>query len=226
MSPEETLESVADRLDAVYRFPVDGTEDPIGTLVGTILSQNTNDVNRDRAHASLLERFGGYGAVASACEEDVAAAIRTAGLHRQKARTILEALGRVIRERGRLDLGFLGELPTEEGLLWLTASRGVGKKTAGIVLLFCFDKPYFPVDTHIRRVCARLGLIDSRGDPHDRLNAWVRPDARRLRRLHLGLIRLGREICHPRRPKCEVCPLAGICETALCGLRKEAAGGE
>jgi endonuclease-3 len=94
---------------------------------------------------------------------------------------------------------------------WLTASRGVGKKTAGIVLLFSYDKPYFPVDTHIRRISTRLNLIDPRDDPHDRLNAVVPKDAERLRSWHLLLIRLGREICHPRFPECDRCPLAARC---------------
>jgi endonuclease-3 len=99
-------------------------------------------------------------------------------------------------------------------MAWLLSFPGVGKKTAGIVMLFSFDKPYFPVDTHIKRVTQRLGLVRSKDDPHIRMNEIIPHDAALMRRLHLQLIRLGRELCHPRKPDCVDCPLRERCPVA------------
>ena len=99
-------------------------------------------------------------------------------------------------------------------MAWLLASPGVGKKTAGIVMLFSFGRPYFPVDTHIRRVLTRVGLVEPSGDPHDQANAVLPPDAPLMAALHLQIIRLGREICHPRRPECSRCPIRDECAWA------------
>ncbi len=185
--------------------------DSLEELISTILSQNTNDTNRDRAYASLLSHFGDLDKVRQAPAGEIAEAIQVGGLHRQKSSRIKLVLERIDRERGSLDISFLADLPLGEAMAWLLASPGVGKKTAGIVMLFSFDKPYFPVDTHIRRVTTRLGLVGERDDPHQQMNALLPPDPALMRRLHLQLIRLGRETCHPRRPECPTCPLSDHC---------------
>jgi len=211
MSKRETALWIASELKRRFG-DVDGRpHDPVETLVQTILSQNTNDGNRDRAYSSLIDRFGTLEAVAQADEEEVADAIRIGGLQHGKARSIKEGLRRIIEERGELDLAFLSALDTEEALNWLLTLPGVGNKTAGIVLLFSFDKPYFPVDTHIRRVLSRIGLIEKGEDPHRAMNAVLPKDPGLIRRLHLHLIRLGRTVCRPRRPDCPACPLAPGC---------------
>jgi endonuclease III len=203
---------VADRLIAHFGAPTIQSHDPVETLVLTILSQNTNDTNRDRAFASLMKRFGTLEQVQDAPQNDVATAIRIGGLHHQKAASIQRALMRIASVRGRLDLSFLADLSLDESLDWLLALPGVGPKTAGIVLLFSFSRPVFPADTHIRRVMSRLGLVSGRGDPHPRLNELLPSDPILMQRLHLLTIRLGREICHPRNPECSRCPLRGECE--------------
>lgn len=184
---------------------------PIENLVLTILSQNTNDPNRDRAYRSLMDRFGTMEAVRDAPVDEIAAAIEIGGLHRQKAARIRQVLERITAERGALDIGFLAELPLDEAMAWLLASPGVGHKTAGIVMLFSFGKPYFPVDTHIRRVFTRLGVLEPKEDPHRRMNDVLPSDPDVLAALHLNAIRLGRERCHPRGPRCEDCPLQARC---------------
>jgi len=186
-------------------------QDPVETLVLTILSQNTTDTNRDRAFCSLIETFGDLDKVAEASMDDIASAIRHGGLQQQKAKSIREALAFVVSERGRLDLSFLEELPVDAAMQWLLALQGVGPKTASIVLLFCFDRPTFPVDTHIRRVMRRMGLLNGHGDPHPRLNALLPADPVLMQQLHLLTIRLGREVCHPRNPCCQRCPLRPQC---------------
>lgn len=188
--------------------------DALTTLIKTILSQNTNDGNRDRAYRSLFGHFGSLAKVKDAKVEKIAEAIQVGGLHRQKALRIKKVLQRIEQEQGSLELSFLGELSLDGAMAWLLASPGVGKKTAGIVLLFSCNKPYFPVDTHIRRVLTRIGLIGPREDPHDRLNAILPKDPLFMATLHLHLIRLGRELCHPRRPACRTCPLGEGCKWA------------
>ena len=214
MDASEQALRLADRLTEHFGSPDIERRDPVEELVLTILSQNTNDTNRDRAFASLLEHFGSLNNVRTAAVDAIGRAIRVGGLHRQKSERIRRVLERIHRERGGLDLSFLGEMPLQAAMEWLLASPGVGKKTAGIVLLFSFGRPYFPVDTHVRRVLTRVGLIVAGGDPHDQANALLPPDPVLMSTLHLLVIRLGREICHPRTPECSRCPISAECAWA------------
>lgn len=211
MNDNAKITWIADRLIEQFGTPEIERVDPIENLVLTILSQNTNDVNRDRAFESLMRQFGTLEKVREASQRDVASAIQIGGLQQQKSRSIREALDRIMNTRGRLDLAFLKDLPLEDALSWLLALPGVGPKTAGIVLLFSFDRPVFPADTHIRRVMSRMGLVPERGDPHPRLNKILPTDSTLMQQLHLLAIRLGREVCHPRKPECERCPLHSEC---------------
>ncbi|MDP2995643.1 MAG: hypothetical protein Q8N46_11050, partial [Anaerolineales bacterium] len=131
---------------------------PVDELVSTILSQNTNDANRDRAFESLRQRFPTWEQVRDAVPGSVTAAIRPAGLANQKGPRIQQVLRGISAERGSLDLHFLKDLPLEEARAWLMKFKGVGPKTAAIVLLFSLGRPAFPVDTHIYRVTGRIGL--------------------------------------------------------------------
>jgi endonuclease-3 len=214
MEPRDRAVWLAGRLTARYGAPKIVRSDPVESLVLTVLSQSTNDANRDRAYASLLERFGTFDAVRTARVAAIGRAIRVGGLHRQKSTRIRQILDRIHRERGGLDLSFLGELDLDSAMDWLLASPGVGRKTAGIVMLFSFGKPYFPVDTHIRRVLTRVGLIGPKGDPHEQANAVLPQDPSLMAALHLLIIRLGREICRPRKPACPDCPIRAECDWA------------
>jgi endonuclease-3 len=207
-----TAEWIRDRLAAALGKPLHAASDPLETLVTTVLSQNTNDANRDRAYASLLERFGSLERVVDADVADIAAAIRVAGLQSQKAQTIRDVLGRIRETQGSLDLRFLGRLSSDRAFSWLRASRGIGTKTASIVLLFSFGQPYFPVDTHIRRVLRRTGWIAPGGDAFRHANEVLPRDAALMLDLHLLLISLGRSLCRPRRPSCPSCPVLSRCE--------------
>lgn len=185
---------------------------PVAELVLTILSQNTSDTNRDVAYDALRERYESWDDVAGAPLDELQEVIRTAGLVTQKSRSIKRALETIKREEGDYDLSFLADMPTDEALDWLTAIKGVGPKTASIVLLFCFNKPLFPVDTHVHRVSQRLGLIDddtSRKKAHDEL-AEIAPDGSYYE-FHINLIEHGRAICKSRRPRCEECFLTDVC---------------
>ncbi|MFC2063948.1 endonuclease III domain-containing protein [Chloroflexota bacterium] len=185
---------------------------PVDELVCTILSQNTNDVNRDRAFTSLKGKFKDWHEVCHANSEDVVDAIRPAGLANQKGPRIQKVLQEIIVERGNLDLDFLKELPVEESRNWLTKFKGVGPKTAAIVLLFSLGIPAFPVDTHIYRVTGRLGLRPEGLNvekTHSYLENLFPPDS--FYAVHLNIIQLGREICTARKVNCPLCPLKDIC---------------
>jgi endonuclease III len=201
----------------VWRSPLQ----PVDELVSTILSQNTNDTNRDRAFGALRRQFPTWEAVRDAEPGAVVAAIRPAGLANQKGPRIQQVLREITAERGSLDLDFLKDLPLEDARGWLMKFKGVGPKTAAIVLLFSLGHPAFPVDTHIYRVTGRLGLRPAKmsvEDAHSHLEKCFPPEA--YQAAHLNIIRLGREVCAARTPACQRCPLQDICDFA-----KSARGG-
>jgi len=186
--------------------------DPISELVSTILSQNTNDINRDRAYKQLCERFPDWEGVRDADVEEIKDAIRISGLANTKAPAIQRALRRITEERGALSLDFLRDMDVEDAKKWLTEIKGVGVKTASIVLLFSLGKPAFPVDTHVHRVTQRLGLIGpraSREKAHRILEETLPEDT--YYAFHLNVIRHGREVCVAGTPRCEGCVLSDIC---------------
>jgi len=188
---------------------------PLDSLIGTILSQHTNDRNSGAAMDRLKERFPSWDAAADARLPQIAAAIRVAGLHRQKARTIRQVLRQIREERGTADLDFLRRQPTDEVKAYLLALPGVGPKTAACVLLFCLKRPVLPVDTHVHRVTRRLGLIGpktSAARAHDDLAAIVPQD--RVYAFHVLIIQHGREVCHARRPNHADCCLRDVCPSA------------
>ncbi len=182
-------------------------------LVSTVLSQNTNDANRDRAFEALRRRFPTWEQVRDAQEAEVVAAIRPAGLANQKGPRIQQLLRSISQERDSLDLSFLEKLTTQEARDWLMRFKGVGPKTAAIVLQFSLEKPAFPVDTHIYRVSGRLGLRPAKmsvEQAHEHLAALLPPET--YYAAHLNIIRLGREVCQARRPNCPACPLQAMCD--------------
>jgi endonuclease-3 len=219
MSAHDTLlrakiEAVHRRLLETYGEPLwRDPLPPLDELVSTILSQNTNDVNRDRAFERLRGRFPTWEQVRDAPVREVIAAIRPAGLANQKGPRIQKALRRITDERGALTLDFLADLPLQEARDWLVSLNGVGPKTAAIVLLFSLGRPAFPVDTHVHRVSRRLGLIGERVSApkaHPLLEALVPPAW--YYALHLNLIRHGRQVCHARKPQCGACALSDLCD--------------
>ena len=195
--------------EPVWRNPLPAMDE----LVSTILSQNTNDINRDRAYDALRARFPDWESVRDAYPKDVIEAIRPAGLANQKGPRIQQVLKSITEERGSLDLSFLADLPVEEAKAWLTRFNGVGPKTAAIVLCFSLNKPAFPVDTHVYRVTGRIGLHPERmtvEQAHAHLESLFPPET--YYAAHLNIIRLGREICTARKAYCEICPVRNLCD--------------
>jgi endonuclease-3 len=184
-------------------------EDPLAELVLTVLSQSTNDRNRDVAFLRLRERWPSWGAVRDAPVAEIEEAIRPGGISKVKSariKAILEAIGE------DLDLSWMASAPIAESQAYLCALPGVGRKTAACVLLFAYGLRDVPVDTHVSRVGMRLRLLRP-GAPfeelHDELLAITPPGAEL--ELHVNLLRHGRRTCHAQRPACGACALARMC---------------
>lgn len=194
---------------AEWREPLDAMDE----LISTILSQNTNDRNRDIAFNALKSKFSTWEQVRDADLQTIVDLIRPAGLANQKGARIQAVLKEITTERGNLNLNFLKSLPAQEAHDWLTHFKGVGLKTAAIVMQFALGIPAFPVDTHVYRVSGRLGLRPEQmnvDQAHLHLARLFNPQT--YGPAHLNLIRLGREICHARKPDCNICHLKDLCD--------------
>jgi len=211
------IRAIANRL--AKRFgPLDPPRaaDPLDELVLTVLSQHTSDLNAERAYESLRRAFpGSWSAVVEAGEGAVADAIRSGGLANSKAPRI-RAILREVREReGAYDLSRLGGMSDADARDYLMTLPGIGPKTAAVVLSFALGRDAMPVDTHVHRVTKRLGLIPptANAEKADRVLHDLVPDGLRTP-MHVGFIRLGREICKAPTPRCLQCPLRDLCPTA------------
>lgn len=192
-------------------------DDPLSTLVGTILSQSTSDVNSSRAMARLREELPTWQEVREASVEEVVDAIRQGGLANIKGPRIQAVLHAITRERPELDLGFLTEMTVEDAMCWLTDLDGVGPKTAACVLLFALGMPAMPVDTHVGRVMTRIGILPERTSTATKqllLEKLIGPNPQQVYAVHVETITHGRQICRSQRPKCEICPLRELCDYA------------
>jgi endonuclease-3 len=206
-----------DRLQTVYgAVRWRPHRDAIAELVLTILSQHTSDTLSGRAFAELVARFPNWDAVREASVEEIRSAVHGAGLADTKAPRIKAVLQQIHDEHGGYELGFLTELPLDQAKSWLTNLPGVGPKTAACVLMFALGRPALPVDTHVYRVGARLGLVPAKMSAnlaHDHLEAMVPPED--VYRFHIGLIKHGRYTCSARRPRCGDCVLSDLCPSAF-----------
>ncbi len=206
--------AVYQKLVATYGEPQwESHNPPVDELVSTILSQATSDINRDKGFNALKAQYPTWEAVMDAPPEDVVAAIHSSGLANQKGPRIQAALRHIQRERGAITLDFLADMPLADAKKWLTAIQGIGPKTAAIILLFTFNRPVFPVDTHVHRITKRVGLIGpkvSANKAHDLLEAIGDPAT--FYPMHINLISHGRQICRARNPQCEICPLQADCD--------------
>ncbi len=187
---------------------------PLENLILTILSQNTNDGNRDIAYQQLKRRFLAWEDVMDADVRDIADAIRPAGLGNQKSRRIQDILRWIYEHYGALNLDVICDMDPREVMDTFCKLKGIGVKTISVVLMFSCGVDIFPVDTHVHRLCKRIGLVPpdtkSPEKTFDLMQSRV-PQGKAFS-LHMNLITHGRTICKARKPLCDQCPLTEMCD--------------
>lgn len=210
---EKRIREINQRLKEYYGEPERPTElTGIEYLVETILSQNTNDINRDKAFKNLQEKYDSWEKVENLDRKELIDTIRVAGLGPTKAERIQESLRIVQEDQGEYSLEFINDMSIEDGKAWLTEIPGIGPKTAAIILCFHFGKPVMPVDTHVHRISQRLGLVPegvSRTKSHTLLEERVPNDIKY--EFHRLLIDHGRKHCKAQHATCCEGPLADLC---------------
>ena len=211
---EDRAEKILRTLRKTFKLPkwISSERDPFKTLITTIISQNTADINTARAFEKLSKRFEIKPEVLANAEiRQLEECLKVAGLYKNKAKTIRK-VSRVILEKFHGDLKSVLSLPFEEARESLMQLPGVGPKTADVVLLFCAEKPTIPVDTHVNRVSKKLGLAPANGDYETirkSLQSLYNPED--YLAVHLLLISLGRKYCRARNPLCKQCPVNSLC---------------
>jgi endonuclease-3 len=227
-----------DGLATIYGHPAwERRLDPTSELILTILTQNSADINAEVAFQELRRAYPGDGPVEAhkpgagwggvgladgiapdwarvefAPLPELTDVIRPGGLANQKAPRLQATLRKIREERGDYSLEFLGEMTALEARSWLTQIDGIGKKTASVLLLFCFGSPLLPIDRHVDRVMRRVGLLPpkaSMDDAHDLVLGLFEPD--QMFEAHVNLIQHGRKVCHAQRPVHDACPLRLRC---------------
>ena len=214
LNTKERATRILQELQNTFTLPkwTDSPKKPFRTLIRTVLSQATADRNTNRAFRNLSEKFSVTPeALAKADVEEIEAAIRVAGLYRNKSR-VIKTISSMILEQFDDSLEFIYSLPLEEARSKLMSLPGVGAKTADVVLLFCAGKPVIPIDTHVKRVSERLGLASSKSsyeEIREALQSLYPPQD--YLPVHLLLISLGRRYCKARKPLCKPCPVNTLC---------------
>jgi endonuclease-3 len=184
-----------------------------GALIAGLLSQNTSDHNRDIGYNRLIERFDSWEKVANVDLDEIADAIEPAGMKNRRAPRIKALLETIHEKTGGYSADFLLKIPHDEAFEWLVSQNGIGEKTAAVFLLFHRGAPYFPVDTHIRRILGRIGWFPTGTSAIKIQRAMTEicpPEL--MKDLHWNIIQLGKSICKPRNQKCRQCPLERICD--------------
>jgi len=221
MESKEKTELVVNKLETTFGIPEwKGRGKPLGSLIMTILSQSTSDHNRDLAYTALKKRFPRWELVMNASQKEIADTIRPAGLANQKSGRIKKILEWINEKYGALDIDCICDDDPGEITRIFTEQKGIGIKTISVVLMFACGADVFPVDTHVHRICKRLGLVHEKATAektHRQMQPLVPPG--KSFSLHINLLKLGRTICKARNPACSKCPLLKTCEIAV----KEAA---
>ena len=197
-----------------YGFPPRSKVPPnlVDLLIGTILSQNTNDKNSYKAFQNLKNSYQDWNEVERLTRAQIEKKIKIAGLGKQKSGAIKQFLSSLKKEKGSISLEHLRKIENKEVLDELTSYNGIGVKTASCVLLFSLRRNVCPVDTHVHRTTNRIGIVKTKtpNKTFEIINADL-PEGI-AHSFHTNLIRLGREICRPTKPSCINCPLLEVCE--------------
>ncbi|MBI3587477.1 MAG: endonuclease III [Ignavibacteriales bacterium] len=212
-SPSSKTIRIADALEEYLGKPAQPRRlsNSLDSLIATLLSQNTNDRNSHQAWLNLKKKYSSWGKVVSAPARQLAKVIEVGGLKNQKAARMKEILQRIKKDTGTYDLGFLKKQTNDEVIEYLTSMKGVGMKTAACVLVFSFGRDVFPVDTHIHRLCNRMGLVKTKNADQTFAEMKFLVPKGRAYSFHINLIRFGRKICKAQNPLCGMCPIYDVC---------------
>ncbi len=186
--------------------------DPLDTIIGTILSQNTNDNNSYKAYRNLKDNFKTWDELTILKPSQIEKYIKVAGLGKQKSKAIYELLKNLKKTQGKVSLRHIINASNEDILNELTSHKGIGVKTASCVLLFSLDRNVCPVDTHVHRTLNRIGLVKTSSPEKTFFKLLNKLPDGTAHSFHTNLIRLGREICKAQKPICSVCPLVKVCK--------------
>lgn len=212
---EKNIVEANDRLIARFGLPKVRVKksDPTSAIILGILSQNTNDKNRDTAFHRLIEKYTDWNKLMKAPLQEIEETIEPAGMMKQRAKRIINVLKSIYEEMGDYNAGFLLKVPHEKAFEWLVSQDGIGEKTAAVFLLFLRNAPYFPVDTHIKRILPRLGWFAEKTSAivMQREMTKICPP-KLMKPFHLNLLVLGRTTCKSKNPRCEECPLNELCD--------------
>lgn len=214
------IKLVSKLLEKEYGTPKPWKMLPIDSLVNVILSQNTNDLNSGKAFAKLKKKYSDWEDILTSRETEIAKTIKEGGLANIKAKRIKKVLSQIKEKEGKLNLDFLESYSSENAREYLMQFDGIGPKSAAVIVAFAFEKPAFPIDTHIFRVIKRIPLIPqnmSYEKAHGFMEEVV-PDQLKIP-LHVQIITHGRKICHARKPLCSKCVLNGMCKKIGVGIR-------
>lgn len=189
--------------------------DPMDILIGTILSQNTNDDNSYKAFLKLKEKFKSWEEMLDVPASQIEAVIKIAGLGKQKSRAIKSLLNYLKKEKGKINLEHHSELSNEEIIEEMTQLPGIGLKTTSCLLLFGYGRNVCPVDTHVHRVLNKTGVVKTSSPDKTFKEISDHIPADRAYQLHTNLLKLGREFCRPASPACNICPIRKLCDYGL-----------
>jgi endonuclease-3 len=214
LNTNEKVVNIVAALEEKFGIPQRKTNhDPLSNLILTVLSQNTNDKNRDQAYKRLKERFPTWEQVMQADGKEIEDAIRPGGLAHQKSERIQNILKWIHQEYGSLNLDSLCMMNPEEAIEKFCQLKGIGVKTISVVLMFSCGVDIFPVDTHVHRICRLLGLVPQNTSAEKTF--WLMqpfiPKGKSFS-LHMNFLKLGRTICLARKPRCEQCPINQYCD--------------
>ena len=214
MKLKEKAKQITQRLENKFGVPQrEDIMDPLSNLVLTVLSQSTNDKNRDTAYHRLKDRYPTWEQVMNGNVKIIADAIRPGGLANQKSERIQNILKWIQKEYGTLNLDCLCDMDADQAIEKFTQLKGVGVKTISVVMMFSCGIDIFPVDTHVHRICRRLGFVPDNATAEKTF--WqMRPIVPRGKSfsLHMNFLKLGRTICYARKPRCEQCLVNDLCD--------------
>ncbi|MCH8972649.1 MAG: endonuclease III [Thaumarchaeota archaeon] len=200
----ETMNSVGPpRMTALNELHEAETEGPFSILIGTILSARTKDENTTKVVKKLFSRYRTPKALANAKVRDVEKLIKSIGFYHVKAKRIIK-VAQIINSQYR------GKVP--ENFEKLLELPGVGRKTANCVLVYAFDKPAIPVDTHVHRISNRLGLVDTKTPEETEFELIRKIPKKYWLQINDTFVMYGQNICKPISPRCDICKIRQICK--------------